>query len=88
MLVIQGRRGRIHPAERDEFLDALEALPLRLDRAADSQEIIDLALQHRLTVYDAAYLELSRRLRLPLATLDRQLARAAEAERVDVLPLR
>ena len=33
--------------------------------------------RHRLTGYDAAYLELARRLRLPLATKDADLLRAA-----------
>jgi predicted nucleic acid-binding protein len=40
---------------------------------------------HRLTVYDAAYLELARRLDAPLATLDRALAAAARAAAVDLL---
>jgi predicted nucleic acid-binding protein len=39
-----------------------------------------LARHHRLSVYDAAYLELATRLRLPLATLDAALGRAARAE--------
>jgi predicted nucleic acid-binding protein len=39
-----------------------------------------MARRHRITVYDAAYLELAARLMLPLATLDRELQRAAAAE--------
>lgn len=39
-----------------------------------------------LTVHDAACLELAQRLRLPLATLDRDLAKAARAAGVEVLP--
>jgi predicted nucleic acid-binding protein len=45
-----------------------------------------LAERHRLTTYDAAYLELALRLALPLATLDEALRRAAVAERLPVLP--
>jgi predicted nucleic acid-binding protein len=41
--------------------------------------------RHRLTVYDAAYLELALRADAPLATLDRELARAARAARVPLL---
>ena len=41
-----------------------------------------LARQRKLTVYDAAYLELAKRERLPLATLDRALEKAAVAEGV------
>jgi predicted nucleic acid-binding protein len=36
-----------------------------------------LAVQHRLTVHDAAYLELAIRLQLPLATLDHELRQVA-----------
>ena len=43
------------------------------------------AERRRLTLYDAAYLELAQRRRLPLATLDRDLAAAAGAEGVVVL---
>jgi predicted nucleic acid-binding protein len=44
--------------------------------------LMALARKHRLTVYDAAYLELAKREALPLATLDRALERAAAAEGV------
>ena len=40
---------------------------------------------YKLTIYDAVYLELAHRLRLPLATLDRRLASAAEREGVALL---
>lgn len=43
------------------------------------------ALNHTLTAYDAAYLELALRHALPLATLDKALARAARAEGVEVI---
>ena len=41
-----------------------------------------LARDRKLTVYDAAYLQLARREALPLATLDRGLEKAAIAEGV------
>jgi predicted nucleic acid-binding protein len=44
-----------------------------------------LARRHRLTVYDAAYLELALREHLPLATLDASLAAAARQEGVTIL---
>ena len=39
--------------------------------------VLDLMRRHRLTAYDATYLELAIRLRLPLATKDRELLAAA-----------
>ncbi len=46
--------------------------------------ILQLAAKHRLTSYDAAYLELAQRRRLPLATLDKELSGAASAEGVSL----
>jgi predicted nucleic acid-binding protein len=41
------------------------------------RELLDLARSHRLTVYDAAYLDLALRLGLPLASKDARLRKAA-----------
>jgi predicted nucleic acid-binding protein len=46
---------------------------------------LPLARKHRLTAYDAAYLELALREQCPLASLDRQLVQACAGERVTVL---
>ena len=46
---------------------------------------LSLAETHRLTVYDAAYLELAIRAAVPLATLDGALRKAAMVERVELL---
>jgi predicted nucleic acid-binding protein len=45
---------------------------------------LHLARSHRLSVYDAAYLEIALRHGLPLATLDGKLAAAAAAAGVPV----
>jgi predicted nucleic acid-binding protein len=63
----------------------MERLPIRLDFDQDGATVLALAREHRLTVYDAAYLELALRADLPLATLDRQLTAAARAARVSLL---
>jgi predicted nucleic acid-binding protein len=47
-------------------------------------DTVTLAEHYRLTAYDAAFLELALRRRLPLATLDRQLQQAARAAGVQV----
>ncbi len=52
---------------------------------ADTLTLPALALKHGLTNYDAAYLALSLRLGLPLATTDADLLRAAAAAGVQVL---
>ena len=68
--------------ELDRALQILLALPIQTDLIADSvlfEKIPVLAEQYALTAYDAAYLELALRERLPLATLDRQLRAAASS---------
>ncbi|MGH6945164.1 MAG: type II toxin-antitoxin system VapC family toxin [Geminicoccaceae bacterium] len=85
LLIASERRGRLDAVGTGEFLTDLAKLPIRTDRDPDSAAVLALARQHRLTVYDAAYLELARRLDAPLATLDRELALAARAAAVPLL---
>ncbi|WP_425152683.1 type II toxin-antitoxin system VapC family toxin [Candidatus Palauibacter sp.] len=84
-LLVAERRGRTTPAITDAALAALDALPVRLDRKPHGPMVLRLAREHELTVYDAIYLELALRENRPLATLDRKLARAAEAAGVKLL---
>jgi predicted nucleic acid-binding protein len=82
-LLVARRRGRINAAQIQEFIEDLAALPIQIEapsRPADWPAILALAEQHRLTAYDAAYLEMAKRKALPLATLDEDLRKAAEAE--------
>lgn len=82
------RRGRHDGAFRDATLADLGLLPISVDAETDRQAwgaSLRLAERHKLTVYDAAYLELAQRRGLPLATLDTDLRCAATAERVTLL---
>ena len=82
-------RGRVTPAYRNAVLDALSGLPIEIDPETVRHAwgaTLALADKHRLTPYDAAYLELALRRNLPLATLDKALLAAAATEGVEVLP--
>lgn len=75
------KKVRREPARRPAVLAALNAarrLPIRRARP-NALEVFALAGATNLTAYDASYLWLSRRLGLPLVTLDRALAEAADA---------
>lgn len=85
ILAVNERRGRIDAAGTAEFLADLDRLPIRLDYTPQSSMVLALARKHRLTVYDAAYLELARRLGKPLATLDQALAAAAQSDGVALI---
>jgi predicted nucleic acid-binding protein len=71
------RRKRITKADAQEFLESIEAFQILLSDPPDYDRVFALAERHGLTVYDAAYLELALRERLPLASLDKELCRAA-----------
>ena len=71
------RRRRIIRTEAQKFLDSIQALPIRLSDPLSYDAVFQLAERHGLTVYDAAYLDLAVRERLPLASLDGALIRAA-----------
>ena len=75
----------MNPIGTAGFLGDLESLSIRIDRTPASHVVLALARAHRLTIYDAAYLELALRADVPLATLDQQLARAARAAKVPLL---
>ena len=82
------RRRRISAAKSATFIAMLEELPIVADPASGSRslhETTSLAREHRLSAYDAAYLELAMRLGHPLATGDRALAAAATRAGVALL---
>ena len=84
-LQVAVRRGRITVAYRDASLDDLRALAIAIDSGTNRQAwsaTLRLCDRFGLTPYDAAYLELAQRRQLPLATLDGELIRAAQAENV------
>jgi predicted nucleic acid-binding protein len=76
-LLAAERRRRIRTHEVDERLRTLAELPVRTDTQPRIGTAFALARTHRLSMYDAMYLELAQRSDAPLATLDKALARAA-----------
>ena len=83
------RRRRIDSGRRQRLCGFLHDLPVNIDVetasrawAASSQ----LATRFKLTLCDAAYLELAQRLNLPLATLDKELRVAGRALGIALQP--
>jgi predicted nucleic acid-binding protein len=79
------RRGRISQYLLTESLVRVGRAPIKIEPLPDDEPILALAIRHRLTFYDATYLELAQRERIALATLDQALARAATAENVSLI---
>jgi predicted nucleic acid-binding protein len=86
-----GHGGATRPhrqCRRHQAISLLRRLPLEVDDAAPScafDAILDLARLRRLTTYDAGYLDLALRRRLPLATDDAPLRAAANVAGAELL---
>ncbi len=81
-LLMAERRRRLDPKRRQRLAGFLRGLPVTLDAETADRAwtaTARLAERYRLTLYDAAYLELAQRRKLPLATLDQDLIRAGKA---------
>jgi predicted nucleic acid-binding protein len=80
------RRKRMTGEQRRAVLANADGLPLRIDHEIPSVlELNELAAGHTLTPYDAVYFELARRRKLPLATLDEALVKAARAAKLPLI---
>jgi predicted nucleic acid-binding protein len=87
-LTIAVRRQRIDAEFRQAALADLASWDVTVDPHTDSRawnDTLSLADRFRLTLYDAAYVELALRRALPLATLDRDLREAAGSVGLEVL---
>ena len=74
--------GILPGAKADAFLTVLRSLNITLDHEGTERILTDvhrIAVTYKLTSYDAAYMELAMRRKLPLATLDTELIRACKA---------
>jgi predicted nucleic acid-binding protein len=87
-LLMAVRRNRIPTGRPQQFWNQLAALPIDTEPPLTPEQakaVLTLCETHRLTVYDAAYLELAKRKARPLATLDSELAKAAPLEGVRLI---
>ena len=87
VLIIAEQRGRCSEAEAARFIELLDNLPITIDEDTAHRAMhttYQLAREFCLTAYDASYLELAMRLGAPLATMDRQLADAAQKAGVSI----
>lgn len=88
VLLVAERRQRLNEAGTARFLSLLSDLPIVVEQEPPERmfkEILALAREHRLSSYDASYLDLALRKGLALATLDGDLATAARRSRVSLV---
>ena len=75
------KAGVITPQDGESRFDLLNAMQVNIDPVESTHSITSLAIQAfelKLSAYDASYLLLAKHLACPLATLDKDLRRAAK----------
>ena len=86
-LLVAERRDRLNFAEVTRFIAFLSELPISVERTDPGTvfgQVLHVAREQGLSVYDAAYLDLALRRGLPLATKDSALREAAVRVGVEI----
>jgi predicted nucleic acid-binding protein len=85
VLLVAHRRKRLTADKIQHFLKTLSELEpqLHAPELGSASRLSKLALQHQLTVYDAAYLDLALHTGFPIATINAALIRAMKAAKVE-----
>ncbi len=88
VLLAAERRKIMGEADSVRFIKLLSQLPIFVEYESHEKvmkELLGLARAHSLSSYDASYLDLAMRKGLPLATLDKNLRKAAQSTNVLIL---
>ena len=88
VLLVAERKRRIGEADSVRFITLLTELPIIVEQEPPERmikEIFALAREHKLSSYDASYLDLAMRKGLSIATLDKNLIAAAKRSNVPIL---
>jgi predicted nucleic acid-binding protein len=85
LFVMAERRGRLTSGAALAAILKLRSLALNDSGTGNDVAIIDIALRHGLSGYDASYVALAKSAAMPLATADRKMATAARSEGVAVV---
>lgn len=88
VIALAERKGRLTQSQSNKFISDLSQLDIEVDISPPDRAFIDLlplCRAHKITSYDAVYLDLALRRALPLATLDEQLRKVARKLDVEVL---
>lgn len=84
VLVVAERNERIEADAVESHIERLRILRFVTDDDQDDRQAIALSRRHRLSGYEAAYLETAKRRGAKLATLDKKLGAAAAEEGVSI----
>ncbi|MDX2163954.1 MAG: type II toxin-antitoxin system VapC family toxin [Gammaproteobacteria bacterium] len=88
VLIMAEKKKRISPSTANAFRFMLGKLPIRIEENIPRfylEHIFKTAKENHLTAYDAAYLDLALQHNLPIATLDKDLQKAAKTQGIEIL---
>ncbi|MCG6535438.1 MAG: type II toxin-antitoxin system VapC family toxin, partial [Syntrophales bacterium LBB04] len=88
VLLVAERNHRLSEADNARFIALLSELPIQVEQEPPERmikEILALARKHKLSSYDASYLDLAMRKGLAIATTDKNLIAAAKRSRVPIV---
>jgi len=88
VLLVAERKDRLSEAASIRFVALLSELPISVDQEPPermTKEIFALAREHKLSTYDASYLDLAMKKGIPIATLDNRLISAAKRSNVSIM---
>ena len=88
VLLVAERRNRLSEADSIRFITLLSQLPISVEQVQPESlmvEILALAREHKLSSYDASYLNLAMNKGVPIATLDKGLRFAAKKAQVPII---
>ena len=88
VLLVAERKKRLGEADSTRFIALLAELPIMIEQEPPERmmkEILALAREHKLSTYDALYLDLAMRKGLPIATLNNGLIAAAKRSQVPII---
>ena len=88
VLLVAERKNRLSAADSIRFIALLSQLPITVDQEPPERmikEIFALTRTHKLSTYDASYLDLAMKRGISIATLDDRLLYAAKQNNVSVM---
>lgn len=88
VLLLAIRKNRINSLIANNFKNTLTQLPITIEENASMRvfdTVFELAKELNLSAYDAAYFELALREKLPIATQDLAIIKAAQKQKITIL---
>ena len=88
VLLVAERQTRLSESDSVRFITLLSQLPIVVEHERSERmmkELLALARTHKLSSYDASYLDLAMRTGVPMATLDETLIQASRRIKVPIL---